>query len=67
MEDDGAPLLEVYVFDFSGNLYGKTVEVAFVGWIRGEEKFVSLESLIAAMNVDCARARKMLEMTRGAS
>ena len=37
--DDGAPRLETFVFDFSGDLYGKTVDVAFVGFLRGEEKF----------------------------
>jgi riboflavin kinase/FMN adenylyltransferase len=60
VDDDGAPLLEVYVFDFTGDLYGKTVEVAFVEWIRGEEKFASLDALVAAMNVDKARARRTL-------
>jgi riboflavin kinase/FMN adenylyltransferase len=58
--DTGAPLLETFVFDFSGDLYGKTVEVAFVGWIRGEEKFPSLEALVAEMNRDKEKARKIL-------
>lgn len=58
--ENGAPLLEVYVFDFSGDLYGKTVEVSFVAWIRGEEKFASLDALVAAMNIDKARARAIL-------
>jgi len=34
--DDGPPLLEVYVFDFDGDLYGQTVEVDFIDWIRAE-------------------------------
>ena len=58
--ENGAPLLEVFVFDFSGDLYGKTVEVAFAGWIRGEAKFASLDELVVAMNDDKARARAML-------
>src|SRR5580658_11050685 len=37
--DDGAPLLEVFLFDFDGDLYGRTLEVQFVDWIRAEEKF----------------------------
>ena len=35
--DNGAPLLETYLFDFAGDLYGKrTIDVAFIGWIREE-------------------------------
>ena len=56
----GAPLLEVFVFDFEGDLYGKTVEVAFVDWIRGEEKFPSLDALVQAMNRDKDKARALL-------
>lgn len=58
--DDGAPRLETFVFDFSGDLYGKRVDVAFVGWLRGEEKFDSLEALIVQMDADSARARDIL-------
>ena len=39
MFDDGAPLLEVFLFDFDGDLYGQTIDVAFIGWIRQEQKF----------------------------
>ena len=39
MFDDGAPLLEVFLFDFDGDIYGQTVDVAFIGWIRHEQKF----------------------------
>ncbi len=38
MFDDGAPLLEVFLFDFAGDLYGQTIDVAFIGWIRPELK-----------------------------
>jgi riboflavin kinase/FMN adenylyltransferase len=58
--DTGAPLLETFVFDFSGDLYGKTVEVTFVGWIRGEEKFPNLDALVAEMNRDKEKARAIL-------
>jgi riboflavin kinase/FMN adenylyltransferase len=59
--DNGAPLLEVFVFDFAGDLYGKDVEVAFFGFIRGEEKFDSVEALIAQMEDDSAKARSILK------
>ena len=58
--DNGPPLLEVFLFDFDGDLYGKQVEVAFVGWIRGEAKFDSAEALVAQMKRDEAAARGML-------
>ena len=44
--DNGAPLLETFLFDFSGDLYGKTIDVAFIGWIRPEEKFASVDDLV---------------------
>ncbi len=58
--DNGPPLLEVYVFDFAGDLYGKMVEVAFYGFIRGEEKFDGVEALVAQMHKDAAQARAIL-------
>lgn len=61
--DDGAPRLETFVFDFSGDLYGSEVDVAFVAWLRGEEKFDTLEALIAQMDADSLRARDILGRT----
>lgn len=58
--DDGPPLLEVYVLDFDGDLYGKMVEVAFVGFIRPEAKFDSVETLVVRMRQDVEEARAML-------
>ncbi|MBX3525787.1 MAG: bifunctional riboflavin kinase/FAD synthetase [Methylobacteriaceae bacterium] len=58
--DDGPPLLEVFVLDFAGDLYGRMVEVAFIGFIRPEAKFDSVEALVARMNDDVAEARRML-------
>ncbi|MHB8886213.1 MAG: bifunctional riboflavin kinase/FAD synthetase [Methylovirgula sp.] len=58
--DNGAPLLEVFLFDFSGDLYGQTLEVAFRGFIRAEAKFASLDALKAQIKQDEATARTML-------
>lgn len=58
--DDGPPLLEVFVLDFAGDLYGKTVEVAFIGFIRPEAKFDSIEALVAQMHADVAETRRIL-------
>jgi len=66
MFDDGAPLLEVFLFDFEGDLYGQTIDVAFIGWIRHEQKFESVEALKRAMAGDSARARDALLRTGNA-
>lgn len=61
---DGAPLLEVHVFDFSGDLYGKTVDVTLVSYLRPELKFESIDALIAQMDIDSAEARAALASIR---
>src|SRR5437868_9893406 len=58
--DDGAPLLEVHVFDFSGDLYGSPRDVAFIGWIRAEAKFDSAAALVRRMDEDGRLARAAL-------
>ncbi len=64
--DNGAPLLEVFLFDFKGDLYGKSLDVAFIGFIRDELKFDSIEALIRQMDDDSARARAQLAAAPGA-
>jgi riboflavin kinase/FMN adenylyltransferase len=58
--DNGAPLLEVFLFDFKGELYGTVLDVAFIGFIRDELKFDTIEALIRQMDDDSARARVAL-------
>ncbi len=58
--DDGAPLLEVHLFDFDGDLYGQHMDVAFIGWLRHEQKFETIEHLKDAMKADAAQARDAL-------
>lgn len=53
-------LLEPYFFDFSGDLYGTEIEVAFHHFLRPEAKFDTLEALSAQMAKDCERARELL-------
>ena len=55
--DNGHPLLEAHVFDFHGDLYGSTILVTFLAWLRPEKKFPSVDALIAAMHDDSAAAR----------
>ncbi len=61
MFDAGAPLLEVFLFDFDGDLYGRTIDVAFIGWLRGEQKFGSIDDLKRHMIADAAQARDALK------
>jgi riboflavin kinase / FMN adenylyltransferase len=63
--DNGAPLLEVFLFDFNGDLYGTTLDVAFIGFIREELKFGTVEALVARMADDSAEARKQLAAAPG--
>lgn len=54
------PCLETYLFDFSGDLYGETLSVGFVEFLRPEEKFSNLDALIDQMHADCDAARQVL-------
>ena len=60
MFDSGAVLLEVHLFDFSGDLYGTSLDVAVISWIRPEGNFDSVEALIQQMEEDCRIARLAL-------
>jgi riboflavin kinase / FMN adenylyltransferase len=55
------PLLEAHVFDYSGDLYGREIEVEFVSKLREELCFASLDELVVQMNTDAAQARALLE------
>ncbi|MEL6506695.1 MAG: bifunctional riboflavin kinase/FAD synthetase [Pseudomonadota bacterium] len=56
---DHTPLLEVHLFDFAGDLYGQTIDVAFHGFLRAEEKFDGLDALKAQISRDCERAQAL--------
>ena len=55
-------LLEAHVFGFSGELYGREIEVEFVAKLREEERFESLEALAKQMRRDAADARRILNV-----
>ncbi len=59
--DPPKELLEPHFFDFEGDLYGQEIEVAFHHFLRGEEKFASLEDLTAQIGRDCDAARDLLK------
>jgi riboflavin kinase/FMN adenylyltransferase len=54
------PNLESYLFDFSGDLYGEHLSVAFIDYLRPEMTFDGLPALMAQMAADCDRARTIL-------
>ncbi|MEQ1651555.1 MAG: bifunctional riboflavin kinase/FAD synthetase [Hyphomicrobium sp.] len=58
--DDGMPVLEVFLFDFDGDLYGHEMDVEFVDFIRGDRKFASADELVVQMTADVAQARAIL-------
>jgi riboflavin kinase / FMN adenylyltransferase len=57
-------LLEVHVFDYAGELYGREIEVEFIAKLRDEEKFESLDELTMQMKIDAARARDLLSKVK---
>jgi len=64
MFDSGAVLLEVFLFDFAGDLYGRDIDVAFIDWIREEKLFSSVGELVRNMDNDAAQARAVLANAR---
>jgi riboflavin kinase/FMN adenylyltransferase len=52
-------LVEAFLIDFDGDLYGRDLRVAFVSRLRGERRFPSVEDLIAQMHRDVDEARKL--------
>jgi riboflavin kinase/FMN adenylyltransferase len=60
MFDSGAVLLEIFLFDFAGDLYGANIDVAFIGWLREEAVFASAKELVRQMEEDSRLARQAL-------
>ena len=66
MFDVGTVLLEVFLFDFSDELYGRMIDVAFIDWIRPELAFADVAELVHRMDEDSRRARAALARARDA-
>jgi riboflavin kinase / FMN adenylyltransferase len=63
MFDNGAVLLEIFLFDFSGDLYGANIDIAFIAWLRDEAMFASAKDLMRQMKEDSRLAREALART----
>jgi riboflavin kinase/FMN adenylyltransferase len=63
MFGDNRPNLETFLFDFSGDLYGATLSVALLAFLRPEQAFASVEALVTRMQADCTAARAVLADT----
>jgi riboflavin kinase/FMN adenylyltransferase len=59
--DNGAPMLEAFLFGFDGDLYGREIVVEFVDFVRPDAKFASVEALKEQIAKDCARAQAILK------
>jgi riboflavin kinase/FMN adenylyltransferase len=58
--DDGGRIIEAFVLDFDGDLYGQKVELEFVERLRGEVKFDGVKPLVTQMNRDVFEVRQIL-------
>lgn len=59
-EDQPYTLVEAFLLDFTGDLYGEAARVTFTHRLRGEEKFDSVEALVAQMQADVVQTRRVL-------
>jgi riboflavin kinase / FMN adenylyltransferase len=59
--DELEPLLEAYILDFDGDLYGQTVTVQLVERIRGEKRFESVDALLDQMHADIDKVRELVD------
>jgi riboflavin kinase / FMN adenylyltransferase len=58
--DGGARMVETHLLDFDGDLYGQILTTDFLERLRPDERFDSLDALVAQMEIDKARAREVL-------
>ncbi|MFL5305572.1 MAG: bifunctional riboflavin kinase/FAD synthetase [Polyangia bacterium] len=60
-EADGAPVtVEAHLLDFTGDLYGRRLRLELVEWLRDEQRFASVDALVAQIAADVARVRALM-------
>ena len=60
---DGPATLEAFLFDFSGDLYGRRLSIEFLKKLRDEAKYASIDELVAQIRLDCDAARAYFRKT----
>jgi len=58
--DGTKPILEVHLFDFDEDIYGRYIHVDFIAWLRDQEKYAQVQDLVAQMHRDADNARSIL-------
>lgn len=58
--DDGPAVLETFLLDYDGDLYGKKLEVEFIAYIRDDARFPDADSLVEQMRIDCEKSAQIL-------
>ena len=58
--DPPAPTIEAHLLDFNGDLYGQTVKLEFVEYLRPEEKYATVEALLAQISLDINKTREIV-------
>jgi len=59
--DDGPAVLETFLLDYEGDLYGKRLEVEFIAYIRDDARFPDADSLVEQMRIDCEKSARILK------
>ncbi|MDE7355453.1 MAG: riboflavin kinase [Rikenellaceae bacterium] len=60
VDESRTTLLEVHIFDFTSDIYGKKIEIILIEKIRDEQRFETMEALTKAIEKDCKTAREIL-------
>jgi riboflavin kinase/FMN adenylyltransferase len=63
VQHGGPATLEAFLFDFSGDLYGRRISLEFVKKLRDEAHFASMDELAAQIRRDCDAARQVFRNT----
>ena len=64
VEENGKISVEVHIFDFSGNLYGESISIDFIGKLRDERHFDSLQSLQQQLTLDAVSVKEMIRRSK---